>query len=314
MSLQVAGGARWSCTFTNGDVAATITVIKLVKGGDKSPGDFTLHLSYGQGTPNAGSNDFAGQSGEGTSFEIPTGDFAVTEDQMTGWTASYSGDCTGSAELGAGYTCTVTNTYTPSSPHYSYFAFTKVVNGDLTGWSGGTFNFTVTCNGVSTPVTLAVTTSATSPVFSFVGGGSCSVTEGSLPPAGTNASWATGPASGSAPLVLNQTVNVTLTDTRTYSPPGAPSTQAPTLTPGTTASPGTTATASPSATSTGGVKGVTGTPRPTPTGTVLPATSTTDRSTGGPGNSVPLLFVALAAASLGLILTSPLPRRAQGRR
>ena len=188
----------------------------------------------------------------------------------------------------------VTNTRTysppppPPPPSLGNFQFTKTVGGNLTGWAGGQFPFTVTCGGSSTPVTLTLGASGStvsSPVFGpYAPGTVCSVTEGSLPAAGTDASWVSSPSysptSGSATIVSGQTVSVAVTNTRTYSPPPP----------------------SPARSPSGGVAGATGTPS-------LPPTTSLPGQGGGPNGTILLLLGALGAASLALITTTLLRER-----
>jgi hypothetical protein len=147
----------------------------------------------------------------------------------TTWSTSYSpeGGATQVTKEVAG-AVTVRNATSLIPPAKGYFQFTKTVSGNLTGWTGGQFPFTVTCTG-GNPVPVTLTLDATGAAVTSQSFGpfdpetSCSVIEGNLPAAGTNAGWVNSPSyvpiSGSASIVSGQTVTVAVTNTRTYSPP-----------------------------------------------------------------------------------------------
>ena len=190
---------------------------------------------------------------------------------------------------------TDTRSYSPPlQPSYGYFQFFKALAGNLTGWTGGTFQFTVTCGGTSTSVSLPVGAdgkTVTSNVFGpFTPGTTCSVTEGSLPSAGTDASWVNSPSysASSVTIPANQTATITVTNTRSYTPP----TPTPTPTPK----------PKPTPAATGGVAGATGTPS-------LPPTTSLPGQGGGPNGIIFLLLGALGAASMVLITTTQLRKR-----
>src|SRR5437867_9962019 len=72
----------------------------------------------GTATPSAFSGSFSGitttggntWSGATTTKTITTiGSYTVTENPVTGYTASYSSDCSGSISSGSNKTCTITN-------------------------------------------------------------------------------------------------------------------------------------------------------------------------------------------------------------
>jgi hypothetical protein len=243
----------------------------------------------------------------------------------TAWVPSYSTDggvtSVTSTVPGA---VTVTNTTTLIPPDQGNFQFSKTIGGNLTGWSGGQFPFTVTC-GDNTPVSVTLTVGATGSAVSsqsfgpYDPGTSCSVTEGSLPAAGTYASWVNSPSysptSGSATIVSGQTVTVAVTNTRTYSPPIVPRAVPPVVPPvvpvvqtPTPTSSVEAATSMPSPT--GSVLSATSKPHVTP-----PTTATIDSTTGGqPASSVWLVLLALAGLLGSILLLTPVPARARRER
>jgi hypothetical protein len=188
---------------------------------------------------------------------------------------------------------TVTNTTSHIPPGQGDFQFSKTVGGNLNGWTGGQFSFTVTCGTSKTTVTLTVGSTGSTVSSQIFGpydpGTVCSVTEGNLPAAGTYASWVNSPiyspVSASATIVSDQTVTVAVTNTRSRSDP--------TPTPlqsfqGETAYPSGTMT----------VEGATG----TPVRVATPPVTSTDGSSPS-GDSMPLfaLLICLSFGGLGLL-------------
>lgn len=106
-SSTISAGETKTCTVTNDDQAARLIVIKHVvndNGGTLNAGNFTMHIS---GT--AGSATFAGVEDPGVNTQVNAGTFNVTEDAVTGYTSSTSGDCSGTIGNGETKTCTITN-------------------------------------------------------------------------------------------------------------------------------------------------------------------------------------------------------------
>jgi hypothetical protein len=126
------------CVISNRLRTGTITVKKLVEngyGGTAGPADFCLSLGDDEGTA-----AFAGDA-DGTQFmftigngydvsEVPCGD---PDTSPPGYTASYSGDCSGVIEDGVDKVCIVTNQQQPQ-PQTAFTLFKQVVNDN-----GGTF-------------------------------------------------------------------------------------------------------------------------------------------------------------------------------
>lgn len=96
-----------SCTITNDDQAASLTVIKHVVnvgGSDAVASDFTLNVDG----PNASPATFAGDE-SGTVVTLHAGDYVVSEDPAEGWTTTFDEGCEGTLPPGGSATCTVTN-------------------------------------------------------------------------------------------------------------------------------------------------------------------------------------------------------------
>jgi hypothetical protein len=311
-SVNLTSGETVTCTVTNDGIQPQLMVIKHVDnsaGGSAVASDFTMRVNGTNVQPSA---SFPG-SESGTTVSLNVGSYSVTESHLANYVETTSGDCSGTIALGDQKTCTITNTYTPPPPpNQGFFYFTKTVNGNLSGWGGGAFNFTVTCNGTATPVSLTFPASGgtqNSQMFGpFTPGVTCSVAEGTPPSAGTGASW-NGPVfapASSAVIVKNVNTNIGVTDTRGVTPlivtptPTPTPTATPTPTPTPTASvAGATGTPKPS----GGVKGATGTPS-------LPPTSSLPGSDGGaPNGSLLLLLGALGALSVVLVVSTGLRGR-----
>jgi len=105
--VQLALAQSVTCTVTNDDSSASLTVIKHVvndNGGTKTAPDFTMHVS---GT-NVSSPSFPGNE-SGTAVTLNAGNFLVSEGNLSAYSATYSGDCSGSIAVGEHKTCTITN-------------------------------------------------------------------------------------------------------------------------------------------------------------------------------------------------------------
>ncbi len=106
-SGSIAVGQTKTCTITNDDIAATLTVVKHVvndNGGLKTAGDFTLSVTGGSPSPAS----FSG-SEAGTTVTLNAGSYSVAESALSSYTVGYSTDCSGSITVGQTKTCTVTN-------------------------------------------------------------------------------------------------------------------------------------------------------------------------------------------------------------
>lgn len=116
-SITLAANDVKVCTITNDDVGegeekpATLHVVKLVVGGNKAPGDFTIHVSGIHANPTS----FQGSS-EGTSVTLDAGAYSVTEPSHPGYDVTYSAGCSGTIAAGGSATCTVTNTAKSEPP------------------------------------------------------------------------------------------------------------------------------------------------------------------------------------------------------
>lgn len=112
------------CTTTgtcpNGGNAPVLRVIKHVVntgGGTKIASDFTIHVK------NSGGNDVIGSpfpgNGTGNLLTPGTGTYVVSEDSVSNYSRSFSGDCNALGQVVIAspitYTCLITNTYVPAS-------------------------------------------------------------------------------------------------------------------------------------------------------------------------------------------------------
>jgi LPXTG-motif cell wall-anchored protein len=98
-----------TCTITNDDIAPQLTVYKYVYNLDtnltKTSGDFTMNVTGN----NVSDTSFAG-SEAGVTVNLNAGEYAVSEDADSDYTASYSGECTGTISVGESKVCYVENT------------------------------------------------------------------------------------------------------------------------------------------------------------------------------------------------------------
>jgi hypothetical protein len=93
---------------TNDDVQPKLIVIKHVindNGGSKSAADFTMSVTGSSPSPSS----FPGAESPGTNVALNAGSYSVGESGPSGYSASYSADCSGSIGVGETKTCTVTN-------------------------------------------------------------------------------------------------------------------------------------------------------------------------------------------------------------
>ena len=152
-SVTLALGDELTCTITNDDQGATLTVIKHVindDGGDATAGDWSLHVQSGgndvAGSPKAGSE-------QGDTYTLGKGTYAVSETGgPSGYSQSFSGDCDngGSVTLALGdeLTCTITNDDQPGS----LVVIKEVTNDNGGNKEAGDFEITVT-GGNPSPAT-----------------------------------------------------------------------------------------------------------------------------------------------------------------
>jgi Prealbumin-like fold domain len=107
-SGSLANGETKTCTVTNNDQAGKLIVIKHVindNGGTATAANFMLD----SGGPNDTPDNFPGAEAPGTEVTLDAGAYNVTETGPSGYTASFSADCSGSIANGQTKTCTVTN-------------------------------------------------------------------------------------------------------------------------------------------------------------------------------------------------------------
>src|SRR5205823_2906224 len=108
-SGTIANGETKTCTITNDDQAATLTVIKHVvndNGGTKVAADFTMNVSATNVQP---SSTFPGAETPGTTVTLNAGSYSVSEIGPAGYSQSNSADCAGTIAVGESKTCTITN-------------------------------------------------------------------------------------------------------------------------------------------------------------------------------------------------------------
>ena len=146
-SVTVALGETKTCTLTNDDQQAYVTVVKVVNndhGGTASPDDFNLTLEG-----NAVSN--------GIAVPVDPGTYTAGETQLSGYTFDgFSGDCDDNGDvtvaLGESKTCTLTN-----SDQQAYITVVKVVNNNYGGTAQpNDFHLTLEGNAVSSGVAVPV--------------------------------------------------------------------------------------------------------------------------------------------------------------
>lgn len=151
-----------TCTITNDDIAippppptptattGTLIVINNVindNGGTAAAGDFTMNVTG----VNPSSATFAG-SLAGTYVTLDEGAYAVTETPVSGYTTTYSTDCTGTMATGTTMTCTVTNDDIAPPPPPPPATGTLIVQVLVINDNGGdrpASNFQITASGTN---------------------------------------------------------------------------------------------------------------------------------------------------------------------
>jgi hypothetical protein len=139
----IAAGQTKTCTVTNDDQPAHVIVIKHVvndNGGTAVASAFTMTIN---GVTATGGNSFPGAESPGTNKIVTPGNYNVTETGPTGYTASFSADCTSSIALGQTKTCTVTNDDQPAH----IIVIKHVINNN--SGSSRANQFTMKINGVT---------------------------------------------------------------------------------------------------------------------------------------------------------------------
>jgi YVTN family beta-propeller protein len=122
-SGTASGGVPIKCTITNvyqpiPTMAKLMVSKKVINNGigDKNPSDFTITVSGNSPSPNT----FPGNSREGgTAVSLKPGSYKVTESGPSGYTSSFSSDCSGQINAGQDKACIITNEakkFPPSTP------------------------------------------------------------------------------------------------------------------------------------------------------------------------------------------------------
>jgi hypothetical protein len=107
-SGTLAPGGSATCTITNDDQPASLTVIKHVindNGGTKVAADFTMNVT----ATNPSDDSFPGEESPGTTISLDAGSYSVDEGAVSGYTKSIGANCSGTLAPGGSATCTITN-------------------------------------------------------------------------------------------------------------------------------------------------------------------------------------------------------------
>jgi YVTN family beta-propeller protein len=145
-----------SCTISNkynpfipGILSKLIVTKKVVNegGGDKKQSDFTITVSGNNPTPSS----FAGSS-SGTTVTLNPGRYSVTENLLSGYTSSMSGDCSGTIDnTGETNECTITNVYQPEDISAQLIVIKNVIDNNNNDDDSDPIRkpsaFTITVNG-----------------------------------------------------------------------------------------------------------------------------------------------------------------------
>ena len=157
-SGTIALGESLTCTITNNDIGASLTVIKTVitdDGGTAVASDWTMDITGG----NPSDTGFAGSESGLTVALDPGSTYSVSESGgPSGYALSASADCSGTIALGESLTCTITNDDIAPT-----ITLTKVVdNGD--GGDAVADDFALTVGGAGVQSGVAVEVAANTPI------------------------------------------------------------------------------------------------------------------------------------------------------
>lgn len=114
-SVTLGLGDNVTCTFVNDDITPQLIVIKHVinnNGGTADANNFTMIVTANNPSPASFSGDESG-----TTVILNAGAYGVTESGLSGYTQSFSPDCSGSIAVGETKTCTITNDDQPGTLH-----------------------------------------------------------------------------------------------------------------------------------------------------------------------------------------------------
>ncbi|MFL6469887.1 MAG: beta-propeller fold lactonase family protein [Nitrososphaeraceae archaeon] len=191
-----------------------LSVVKKVTSNDgssgtKKPSDFTITVTGNDPSPSS----FSG-SPSGTSVTLRPGTYKVTEDDnIPGYTTSYSSECSGTAK-GGRIQCTITNEYHSTPTTANLVVTEKVINNGIGNKKPSDFTITVTGNDPS-PSSFSGSSSGTSVTLRP---GSYKVTETERP-----SGYTTRYSSGcSGTLDAGQTEDCTITNEANKSPEPKP--------------------------------------------------------------------------------------------
>jgi len=197
----IAVGETKTCTVSNDDIGPKLIVIKHVindDGGTAVAADFTMTVTANSPSPAS----FPGVEDPGTTVSLKVGSYSVDESGPSGYSASFSADCSGSVTLLETKTCTVTN----DDIGPKLIVIKHVINDDGGTAVAADFTMTVTANEPSPASFPGVETPGTTVSLKV---GSYSVDESG--PSGYSASFSAD-CSGSVTLLETKTCTVTNDD------------------------------------------------------------------------------------------------------
>jgi len=159
-NVTVANGEEKTCTITNDDKPAQLTVRKVVvndDGGDSVPSDFYLTVT---GT-DVSLGSFPGSS-DGTVVTLDAGAYGVDETDSLGYSKDIGVGCSGTIGVGESRTCMITNDDPPVDPPPTgtLIVTKQVVNDDGGTLAAGNFTIRVVGNG-PTPTSFLGSTEGT---------------------------------------------------------------------------------------------------------------------------------------------------------
>ncbi|MCC7364444.1 MAG: hypothetical protein IT303_08725, partial [Dehalococcoidia bacterium] len=153
-SVDLQAGQHWICNFVNAPVetepeTASLTIVKeLVNDGPGTAveSDFIISVSQGGSVVQSGAG-----SATGVTYDLPAGDYVVSEGPHPGYESSIRGACDGDGSVtlvaGESYTCVVRNDDSGSTGNASLTIIKELVNDDDGIAAEGDFTISVSRGG-----------------------------------------------------------------------------------------------------------------------------------------------------------------------
>ena len=209
------GGSSYTCTITNDDLPASLTVIKHVVndgGGSNVASDWLMNV-----TEAGGNQSFPGAESPGITISIDAGGYNVDESAgPAGYSKSLGADCSGTAVNGGSYSCTITNTFVPATTTTTTAATTTTTTAATTTTTTAAPTTTTTA-ATTTTTTAAPTTTTTAATTTTTTAAPTTTTT-----AGSTTTTTAGPTTTTTAVATTTTTTTSAPTTTTTLPPFTP--------------------------------------------------------------------------------------------